>query len=176
MEKRFKLKEHGTTVRTEVMAGITTFMAMAYILMVNAGMFADPWHRELRRDLHRNRHLRRHRNGSDRSSREPPSGAGLRHGSERIFCLHVCFTFGLSYANGLVLVLVDGIVFVLLTVTGLRKMILTPSRQPSRTAISARYRPVHRLHRPEGRRASSQMTRPRSSLWAPLEILSSFSP
>ena len=41
MEKRFKLKEHGTTVRTEVMAGITTFMAMAYILMVNAGMFAS---------------------------------------------------------------------------------------------------------------------------------------
>ena len=41
MEKRFKLKEHGTTVRTEVMAGITTFMAMAYILMVNAGMFSS---------------------------------------------------------------------------------------------------------------------------------------
>ena len=41
MEKRFHLKEHGTTVRTEIMAGITTFMAMAYILMVNAGMFAD---------------------------------------------------------------------------------------------------------------------------------------
>ena len=43
MEKRFKLKEHGTTVRTEVMAGITTFMAMAYILMVNAGMFSNPF-------------------------------------------------------------------------------------------------------------------------------------
>ena len=41
MEKRFHLKEHGTTVRTEIMAGITTFMAMAYILMVNAGMFAS---------------------------------------------------------------------------------------------------------------------------------------
>lgn len=38
MEKLFKLKENGTTVRTEVMAGITTFLAMAYILAVNPSM------------------------------------------------------------------------------------------------------------------------------------------
>ena len=35
MEKFFKLKEHNTDVKTEIMAGITTFMAMAYILIVN---------------------------------------------------------------------------------------------------------------------------------------------
>ena len=35
MEKLFKLKENGTTVSTEVMAGITTFFAMAYIIAVN---------------------------------------------------------------------------------------------------------------------------------------------
>ena len=35
MEKLFKLKEHGTTVRTEIIAGITTFLAMVYILAVN---------------------------------------------------------------------------------------------------------------------------------------------
>lgn len=35
MEKFFHLKEHGTTVRTEVIAGITTFLTMAYILAVN---------------------------------------------------------------------------------------------------------------------------------------------
>ncbi len=40
MEKFFKLKEHGTTVRTEVVAGITTFLAMAYILAVNPPMLA----------------------------------------------------------------------------------------------------------------------------------------
>lgn len=38
MEKLFHLKENGTTVKTEVMAGITTFLAMAYILAVNPGM------------------------------------------------------------------------------------------------------------------------------------------
>ena len=41
MEKFFKLKENGTTVRTEIIAGVTTFMAMAYILMVNPGMFSE---------------------------------------------------------------------------------------------------------------------------------------
>ncbi len=35
MEKFFKLKEHGTDVKTELIAGITTFMTMAYILAVN---------------------------------------------------------------------------------------------------------------------------------------------
>lgn len=35
MDQFFKLKQHGTTVRTEIMAGITTFMTMAYILAVN---------------------------------------------------------------------------------------------------------------------------------------------
>lgn len=35
LEKLFKLKAHHTTVRTEIIAGITTFLAMAYILFVN---------------------------------------------------------------------------------------------------------------------------------------------
>ena len=35
MDKLFKLKENGTSVRTEILAGITTFLAMAYILAVN---------------------------------------------------------------------------------------------------------------------------------------------
>lgn len=38
MEKFFRLKEHGTTVKTEIIAGITTFLAMAYILAVNPSM------------------------------------------------------------------------------------------------------------------------------------------
>lgn len=41
MEKFFKLKEHGTTVRTELIAGLTTFLTMAYILAVNPGILGD---------------------------------------------------------------------------------------------------------------------------------------
>ena len=41
MDKIFKLKEHGTNVKTEILAGITTFMTMAYILIVNPNILAD---------------------------------------------------------------------------------------------------------------------------------------
>ncbi|TCT15672.1 AGZA family xanthine/uracil permease-like MFS transporter [Natranaerovirga pectinivora] len=40
MEKFFKLKENGTNVKTEVLAGITTFMTMAYILIVNPNILS----------------------------------------------------------------------------------------------------------------------------------------
>jgi AGZA family xanthine/uracil permease-like MFS transporter len=40
MDRFFKLKQNGTTVRTEVMAGITTFMTMAYILAVNPSILS----------------------------------------------------------------------------------------------------------------------------------------
>ena len=41
LEKLFKLKKNGTTAKTEVMAGITTFMTMAYILAVNPSILSD---------------------------------------------------------------------------------------------------------------------------------------
>ena len=41
MEKFFKLKENGTTVSTEIMAGITTFFAMAYIIAVNPSLLSS---------------------------------------------------------------------------------------------------------------------------------------
>ena len=43
MEKFFKLKENGTSVKIEFIAGITTFVTMAYIIMVNPAMLATPF-------------------------------------------------------------------------------------------------------------------------------------
>ena len=40
MEDFFKLKEHGTNVKTEVVAGITTFLSMVYILAVNPSILS----------------------------------------------------------------------------------------------------------------------------------------
>ena len=40
MEKLFKLKEHGTNVKTEVIAGVTTFLSMVYILAVNPSILS----------------------------------------------------------------------------------------------------------------------------------------
>jgi len=41
LEKLFKLQEHGTTARTEVIAGLTTFLTMAYIIFVNPAILGD---------------------------------------------------------------------------------------------------------------------------------------
>ena len=38
IERLFKLEAHGTTIKTEVIAGLTTFAAMSYILVVNPGI------------------------------------------------------------------------------------------------------------------------------------------
>lgn len=137
MEKYFKLKEHGTTVRTEFFAGLTTFMAMAYILMVNAGMFADlgvvsygaiyiatalsAIVGTLLIGLLSNLPLAQ------------ASGMGLN----AFFVYTVCFGLGLTYANALVLVLFDGLLFIVLTVTGLRKLIFDAIPKAVKTAIPA---------------------------------------
>ena len=139
MEKFFKVKERGSTVRTEITAGITTFMAMAYILMVNAGMFADLGPETVTYGaiyiataisaiigtvligLMANLPLAQ------------ASGMGLN----AYFVYTVCFGFGMSYANALVCVLVDGLVFLVLTVTGLRKLIFKAIPERVKVGIAA---------------------------------------
>ena len=137
MDKFFRVTEKGSNIRTEITAGLTTFMAMAYILMVNAGMFSDLGTVSYGAiyiataisavvgtvliGLLANLPLAQ------------ASGMGLN----AFFVYTVCFGFGLSYANALVLVLVDGLVFLLLTVTGLRKVIFEAIPQSVKTAISA---------------------------------------
>src|SRR4051812_12957653 len=41
LERLFKLREHGTDVRTELLAGVTTFLTMAYIIFVNPSILGD---------------------------------------------------------------------------------------------------------------------------------------
>ena len=41
LERVFRLAEHGTTVRTELLAGLTTFLTMAYIIFVNPSILGD---------------------------------------------------------------------------------------------------------------------------------------
>ena len=41
LEKWFKLKENNTNIKTEVVAGVTTFMTMAYILAVNPSILSE---------------------------------------------------------------------------------------------------------------------------------------
>lgn len=137
MEKFFQLKAHGTTVRTEIVAGFTTFMAMAYILMVNAGMFA-----ELGTVSYNAIYIATAISAVIGTvligllSNLPlaqASGMGLN----AYFVYTVCFGLGLSYANALVLVLCDGLIFIFLTATGLRKKIFDSIPAAVRMAIPA---------------------------------------
>lgn len=41
LERLFQLKAHNTNVRTEILAGVTTFLAMAYILFVNPSILGE---------------------------------------------------------------------------------------------------------------------------------------
>ncbi len=144
MERSFHLKEHGTTVKTELVAGLTTFMAMAYILMVNAGMFADP--------LGNGTNVLGVSYGAiyiataisavigtlligllSNLPLAQASGMGLN----AYFVYTVCIGMGLSYANALVLVFSEGLIFILLTLTGLRRKIFDAIPAPVRQAIPA---------------------------------------
>ncbi len=137
MEKYFKLSKNGTTVRTEIAAGITTFMAMAYILMVNPGMFSQ---------------LDGLSYGAAYIATAVPAVIGTLliglmanlplaqapgMGLNAYFVYTVCFGLGFSYANALLFVLADGLLFVLLTVTGLRRTIFEAIPEPVKKAVPA---------------------------------------
>lgn len=137
MEKFFKVREHGSTVKTEVLAGITTFMAMAYILMVNANMFSA-----LGVVSYNAIYIATAISAVVGTFliaflANLPLGLASGMGLNAFFVYTVCFTFGLSYANALVLVLFDGIVFVLLTVTGVRAKLFAAIPDCVRKAIPA---------------------------------------
>ena len=136
MEKFFKIKEKGSTIKTEIIAGITTFMAMAYILMVNADMFTSisvsygavyiatalsAVIGTLCMGL----------------IAKLPLALASGMGINAFFVYTVCIGSGLSYANALVLIFFEGILFILLTVTGLRKMLFEAIPDSVKKAIPA---------------------------------------
>ena len=116
------LQERNTTLRNEVLGGLVTFLTMCYILFVNSNMFATLGLSFgamyictalsavigcfLMAFL------------ADMPIAQAP-GLGLN----AFFVYTCCLGFGFTYANALVFVLFDGLLFVILTVTGLRKKI-----------------------------------------------------
>lgn len=137
LEKLFKLKQHNTTVKIELMAGLTTFMAMAYILMVNAGMFS-----ELGTVSYGAIYIATAISAVIGTVligllANLPLAQASGMGLNAYFVYTVCLGFGMTYANALVFVLIDGIVFIILTLTGLRKLIFHAIPKAVRVAIPA---------------------------------------
>lgn len=136
MDKFFKLKEHGTTVSTEIVAGFTTFFAMSYIIFVNPsilslsgmpsqavflatiiaaaistlvmGLFANV-----------------------------PYALAPGMGLNAFFTYTVVFALGFTWQEALAMVFLCGVINVLITVTRVRKMIIKSIPESLQHAISA---------------------------------------
>jgi len=122
MEQFFKLKENGTNVRTEVIAGVTTFMTMAYILAVNPNMLAaagiDPTAALIATCL-----------ASFVGTlcmafmANYPFALAPGMGLNAYFAFTVCGTMGYDWRVALAAVAVEGIIFIILSLTNVREAI-----------------------------------------------------
>lgn len=159
MEKFFKLKENNTTVRTEIAAGLTTFFAMAYIVFVNPNQVAAGggagWLAALGAD---GAVLGQIWNAVYIASvlaaitgtllmafvAKLPYAQACGMGLNAFFC--TCFVSGAFFAgvdvltgyhSGLVIIFISGLVFLLLSVTGLRTYIAKAMPDCLKKAIPA---------------------------------------
>lgn len=123
MEKLFQLKAHGTTVRTEILAGVTTFMTMAYIMFVNPSILSAT--------------------GMDKEAvfvatilataiatfimafvANVPFAVAPGMGLNALFTYTVCLGMGIPWQQALGIVFICGVINLLITATSIRKMII----------------------------------------------------
>ena len=136
LSKFFKLEEKNTTVKTEILAGVTTFLAMAYILAVNPGILSEA--------------------GMNPSAvftatalsaalgsilmgvlANYPVALAAGMGVNALFTYTVCLTMGYSWQAALAAVLISGIIFIVISVTGIRKKIIDAIPVQLKLAIGA---------------------------------------
>ena len=136
MEKFFKLKEHGTDVRTEVTAGLTTFFAMSYILFVNPSMLAQtgmPAQGVFLATII----------GAVAGTLMMAFYANLPYaqapgmGLNAFFTYTVVFSLGYTWQEALAMVFLCGVISLVITVTKVRKMIIESIPTALKSAISA---------------------------------------
>lgn len=135
LDKIFKLKAHNTNVKTEVIAGITTFMTMAYILAVNPSILSDA--------------------GMDRTAvllatclasfigtalmafwANLPFALSAGMGLNAYMAYTVCGSLGYSWQVALLAVFVEGIIFILLSLTKVREAIFNSIPLQLKNAVS----------------------------------------
>lgn len=135
-ERLFKLSEHGTSVRTELIAGVTTFLTMSYIIFVNPDILSTT--------------------GMDRNAifaatclaaalgsivmglvANWPIGLAPGMGLNAFFAFTVVAALGFTWQQALGAVFISGGIFVLLTVTGVRSWLIAGIPRSLRSAIAA---------------------------------------
>lgn len=136
LEQLFKLKDHGTNPRTEMLAGLTTFLTMSYIIFVNPEILSTT--------------------GMDRGAvfvatclaaalgclimafvANWPIGMAPGMGLNAFFAFTVVAQMGYSWQQALGAVFISGVVFVILTVTGIREWLVAGIPPSLRSAIAA---------------------------------------
>ena len=123
LEKLFKLKENKTTVTTELLAGLTTFMAMSYIIFINpqilslTGMnYNSIYVATILASMIGTLILGLVANVPYVQS------AGL--GLNALFTYTICGTLGFTWQQGLAMVFICGVINVLITITSIRKRVI----------------------------------------------------
>ncbi len=135
-EKMFKLKEKGTSVKTELIAGLTTFLAMAYILAVNPGMLGVT-------GMSVQSVFLATAISAGISSiimgvlANYPVALAPGMGVNALFAFTLCGSMGYSWQAALAAVFLSGIIFILISVTGVRKMIINAIPAQLKLAIGA---------------------------------------
>ncbi|MFU0800761.1 MAG: NCS2 family permease [Xylanivirga thermophila] len=136
IEKFFKLKENNTDVKTEIIAGITTFFTMAYIIFVNPDILSQT--------------------GMDFNSvmiatcisatigtlliglmSNYPFAQAPGMGLNAFFTFSVVFGLGYTWQQALAAVFISGIVFLLITISGIRQTVVEAIPLSLKNAISA---------------------------------------
>jgi AGZA family xanthine/uracil permease-like MFS transporter len=135
LQRLFALERHGTTPGREIQAGLTTFAAMAYILAVNPAILAD--------------------SGMDRAALVTVTGltaavstllmAAMTNyplalapgmGINAFFTYSICLGRGVPWREALGMVFVNGVLFLVLSTTGVREKIVSSIPPPLKTAVT----------------------------------------
>lgn len=136
LEKFFKLKENNTNVKTEVMAGITTFMTMAYILAVNPNILSAC-------GMDKNAILLATAIASFVGTlcmafmANYPFALAPGMGLNAYFAFTVCGTYKYSWEIALLAVFVEGLIFIVLSITNVREAIFNAIPFTLKSAVSA---------------------------------------
>ncbi|HBP30201.1 MAG: NCS2 family permease [Advenella sp.] len=136
LESLFKLREHGTNARTEILAGLTTFLTMSYIIFVNPEILGTT--------------------GMDKGAvfvatclaaalgclimaflANWPIGMAPGMGLNAFFAFGVVGAMGYSWQQALGAVFVSGVIFLILSATGIRKWLIEGIPKSLRSAIVA---------------------------------------
>ncbi len=136
LERLFQLRAHETSVRTEVLAGLTTFLTMSYIIFVNPDILSST--------------------GMDRNAvfvatclaaalgtlimafvANWPIGMAPGMGLNAFFAFTVVGALGYGWQQALGAVFISGVIFVILTLTGIRSWLIEGIPKSLRSAIAA---------------------------------------